>query len=63
MTHEAIRHIDTYPQTSNISGNLVGNKIVDVVGAAPVQLHLHSRLNTWLQWIGQKQLQDKTRNI
>ena len=27
------------------------------------QLHLHSRLNTWLQWIGKRQLQDETRNI
>ena len=26
-------------------------------------LHLHSRLNTWLQWIGQGQLQDETRHI
>ena len=26
-----------------------------------LQLHLHSRLNTWLQWIGQRQLQDETR--
>ena len=25
--------------------------------------HLLSRLYTWLQWIGQKQLQDQTRNI
>ena len=23
------------------------------------QLHLHSRLNNWLQWIGQRQLQDR----
>ena len=30
---------------------------------ALLQLHLHSRLNTWLQWIGQRQLQDETRNI
>ena len=27
------------------------------------QLNLHSILNTWLQWIGQRQLQDRTRNI
>ena len=27
------------------------------------QLHLHSRLNTWLQWIEQWQLQVGTRNI
>ena len=26
-------------------------------------LHLHSQLNTWLQWIKQRQLQDETRNI
>ena len=30
--------------------------------SALLQLH-HSRLNTWLQWIGQRQLQDDTRNI
>ena len=58
-----------YPQTANISCTLVGNKIVDhsdVVGALPavlLQLHLHSQLNTWLQWIGQRQLQDESRNI
>ena len=46
----------------NISHTLVGNNIVDnsdVVGAPPIILHL----NTWLQRIGQKQLQDETRNI
>ena len=31
--------------------------------SALLQLHLHSRLNTWLHWIGQRQLQDETRNI
>ena len=53
-----------YRKTSNIIHTLVGNKIVDnsyVVGA--FQLHLHSRLNTWLQWTEQKQLQDEIRNI
>ena len=30
---------------------------------ALLRLHLHSRLNTWLQWIGQRQLQDETRNM
>ena len=30
---------------------------------ALLQLHLHSRPNTWLKWIGQRQLQDKVRNI
>ena len=47
-----------YRKTSNISRTLVGNKIVDhsdVVGAAPVQLHLRSRPNIWLQGIQQRQ--------
>ena len=48
----------TYRQTSNIWGTLVGNKIVD-----DSELHLLSRLKTWLQWIGQRQLQDETRLI
>ena len=30
---------------------------------ALLHLHLHSRLNTWLQWIWQRQLQDETRDI
>ena len=55
-----------YRKTSNIIRTL-GNKIVDnsdVVGASPVgvapmlQLHLHSQLNTWLQWIERRQLQE-----
>ena len=45
----------------------MGNKIVDhsdVVGASPVgELHLHSRLDTWLHWIGQRQPQDEMRVI
>ena len=28
-----------------------------------LQLHLHSQLNTWLQWIGQRPLQEETRNF
>ena len=58
-----------YSKTSNISCILVGSKIFDysdVVGASPVallQLHLHFRLNTWLQWIGQRQLQDEMRTF
>ena len=28
--------------------------------SALLQLHLHSRLNTWVQWIGRRQLQDET---
>ena len=31
--------------------------------SAPLQLHLYSLLNTWFQWIRQRQLQDDTRNI
>ena len=29
------------------------------LGCSLLQLHLNSRLNTWLQWIGQRQLQDQ----
>ena len=32
-------------------------------GIALLQRHLHSQLNTWLQWIGQRQLQDDTRDV
>ena len=56
----------TYGQTSNIDHSLVSNKIIDhsdVIGAALLQLHLHFRLNSWLQWIRQGQQQDETRNI
>ena len=59
-------HLGMYRQISNIRGTLVGNKIAyhsDVVGAAPVQLHLYSRHNIWLQGIGQGQPQDGTRNV
>ena len=31
--------------------------------SALLQLHLHSRLNTWLQWIEQRQLQHEKRTI
>ena len=31
--------------------------------SALLQLHFHSRLNIWLQLVGQEQLQDETRNI
>ena len=54
-------------QTPNISHTSVGNTIVvhsDVVGvSALLQLYFHSRLNTCLQWIRQRQLRDETRNI
>ena len=46
-------------QTSNISGTLVGNEIVDHLDV----LHLQSQLNTCLQWSGQRLRQDETRNI
>ena len=55
------------PATTVISLNirriLMGNKIVDhsdVVGASP-ELHVHSRLDIWLQGIRQRQTQDSTR--
>ena len=59
-----------YHKVSNIRRTLVGNKIVDLsdvvgaspVGAAPTTSSL-STYNTWLQYNGQMQLQDKTRNI
>ena len=46
-----------YCQTSNIRHILVGNKIGDHSNVV-----CHSRLKTWLHWIGQR-LQDGTRNI
>ena len=45
----ALIGLNNYHQTSNIKRTLVGNKIVD-----------HSQLNTRLQWICQRQLQDET---
>ena len=68
-TWEALGHhwcYSDYRKTSNISHTLVANKIVDhsdVVGASPVQLHLSDQLNTWIQWIGQRQLQDETLSL
>ena len=58
-----------YRQVSNIRGTILGNKIVDhpdVVGSAPVGAAPTTSSfsnNTWLQWIGQRQLQDETRHI
>ena len=54
-----------YFQTSSICHTLAGNKLVDHsdVDGASLQPHLNSRLNTWLQWIGQRQLQDEMGNI
>ena len=52
---------ELYRKTSNISRTLVGNKIVD--NSDVVQQHLHSQLNTWLQWTERRQLQEDTRNF
>ena len=65
---EEEQFLQTHCQTSYVNLILVGNKIVDesaVVGALPVgiQIYLHSRLNSWLQWNGQWQLEDETKNI
>ena len=63
------QNLQGYHQIFNIRCTLTGNEIVDhsdVVGASPVdllQLHLHSWLNTWLQWIGEKQLHKEMKNI
>ena len=59
----------SYLQNSDMIPTLVCNKIVDhsdvvgasLVGAAPTISSFW--LNTWLQWIGHRQLQDDTRNI
>ena len=51
-----------YCKSPNISCNWVGNKIVNHLSAL-LQLHLNFRLNIWLQWTGQRQLQDRTRII
>ena len=54
-----------YRQVSNIRRTLVDNKIVDhsdVVGASPVGAAA-TTFDTWLHWIGQRQLLDETRNI
>ena len=62
---------NTHRKASNIRRILVGNSVVDhsdVVGASPVGAALTASLfstsvNNWFQWIGQRQLQDKMRNI
>ena len=56
-------------QTSNISHTLVHNEMlitqIELEHRLSVllQLHLYFRLNTWLQWIGQRQLQGETKSI
>ena len=54
--HEFIK----YRKVCNISapGSLRWSRL-----SVLLQLHLHSQLNTWLQWIGQRQQQAETRNI
>ena len=49
------------PRDLFINSVLLMNKISCL--SALLQLHLHSRLNTRLQWIGQRQLKDETRII
>ena len=68
--HTQLQHElnNDYCQTPNISCSLVGNKLFDhsdVVGASPVDAAptTSSFSNTWLQWIGQRQLQDETKII
>ena len=58
MLNANYKGISSYHQTSNISHTLIGNKIF-----GSLQQHLHSRLNTWLQYIAQIQLQDEMWNI
>ena len=59
-----LKYIECH-QSCNISRTSAGYKIVDhsVVGAVASKLHLYSRLNTCLQWIDQRNLQDETANI
>ena len=58
-----------YLQTSNISRTSVGNELLstqiwlELRRQAIPQLYLPSGLNTWLQWFGQRQVQDEARNI
>ena len=63
----SIRSLNTYHQTSNISCNLVGNKIVDhsyVAGTSPFgATQTTSPCSTWLEWIGLGQRQDETGNF
>ena len=47
-----------YRHTINISRILVDNKIVD--HSDVVEPPITSSFSTWLQWIGQRQLQDET---
>ena len=65
MLHKETENVTDYRKTYYIRRTLQSNKIVDHSDEVPalLQPHPHSRLSTWLQWIGQRQLQDDTRNI
>ena len=58
----ALSHHEAYCQISNIRHTLVGNTFFLSLRCS-WSITCHSQLNTWLQWIGQRQLQDKSRNI
>ena len=65
---EKVFMMSSYYITSNISGTIVGNKIVDYsdvvesIGCWHCSYYIFI-LDTWLQWIGQRQLQAETRTI
>ena len=65
-----IKYVNGYRQVSNIKGTLVWQLncwitqiLLEHRLSALLQLYLHSRLNTWLRWIGQRRLQDDMRII
>ena len=55
---ECLLYYSLYHQTSNKWHTLVDNEFIDHSNVV-----FHSRLNTWLQLIGQRQLEDEMRNI
>ena len=64
MNYKYVAFLEIY--VFDIRRTLVGNQIVDrsdVVGQALLKLHLHSPLNTWPQYIAQRQRQAKMANI
>ena len=62
-------NMQEYHQTFNLSLTLAGFKLLITEMylehrlSALIQLHLHARFNTWLQWSGQGQPQDQVRSI
>ena len=53
-----------YWQISNISHTWVENKLyLEHRLWTLLQLHFHSQLNIWFQWIGKRQVQDETKII